>query len=79
MHSGTREKSPHPFYGVVMSKVEYRLPSHPYKRQCAWCVKDATQEAFKSQGNLTAISPCCDDPRCMRRAADRCESTVGAA
>jgi hypothetical protein len=30
-------------------------------------------------GNLTAISRCCDDPKCMWLSAEMCERTVGAA
>jgi hypothetical protein len=61
-----------------MNKVEYR-PLSQSKHNCVWCVHGATQEAFKSQGNLTAICRCCDDPKCMWRSREMCESTVGAA
>ena len=63
----------------MKSMVEYRPVSHWQKRQCVWCLNDATQEAVQSHANLTAISRCCDDPRCMRLSAEMCESTVGAA
>jgi len=67
----------HSLYSLVMSKAEY----HPVSRRqkCVWCVNDATQEALQRQGNITAISRCCDDPKCMRLSAEMCERTVGAA
>jgi hypothetical protein len=58
-------------------KVEYRPASHCQKY--VWCLNDATQEAVQRQGNLTAISRCCDDPKCMWLSAEMCERTVGAA
>jgi hypothetical protein len=61
-------------YSLVMSKAEYRPVSH--RQKCVWCVKEATQEAIQRQGNLTAISRCCDDPKCMRLSAEMCERTV---
>ena len=64
--------------GPAINKVEYRLLGQFKQCRCVWCVNDATQEAFKSQGNLTAISRCCDDPKCMWRSREVCESTVGA-
>jgi hypothetical protein len=42
-------------------KAVYRPASH--RQKCVWCVNDATQEAVERQGNLTAISRCCYDPR----------------
>lgn len=63
----------------IMSKVEYRLVSQCQKHQCVWCVNDATQEAVQREGNLTAISRCCDDPKCRWLSAEMCESTVRAA
>ncbi len=62
-----------------MNKVEYRPASEGEKRnhqKCTWCANDATQKAVWSLGNVTAISPCCDDSRCMRLSEDRCEKTV---
>lgn len=66
-------------YGLGMNDVEYRRLSHLQKRECLWCSHDATQEAFLSEGNLTAIIRCCNDPKCMQRALEMCEHTVGAA
>ena len=60
-------------------KVEYRPVNQCQKHQCVWCVNDATQEAIQSQGNLTAVSRCCDDRKCMWLSAEMCRSTVGAA
>jgi hypothetical protein len=62
-----------------MDKVEYRPLSQSKDYKCVWCVNDATQEVVQNQGNLTAISRCCADPRCMWRSREMCESTVGAA
>lgn len=64
-------------YRLGIMKVEYRPLSHCQK--CVWCANDATQEAVQRQGNLTAISRCCDDPKCVWLSAKMCESTVGAA
>jgi hypothetical protein len=55
-------------------KVEYRPVSH--HQTCVWCVNDATQEAVQKKGTLTAISRCCDDPKCMWLSAENCERTV---
>jgi hypothetical protein len=63
-------------YRLGIGKVEYRPVSH--RQECVWCVKEATQEAVQRQGNLTAISRCCDDPKCMRLSAESCEHTVAA-
>lgn len=62
-----------------MSKLEYRPANQWHKRRCTRCANDATQEAFQNQGNLTAISPCCDDPNCMCLSAEMCRTTAGAA
>jgi hypothetical protein len=60
------------------SKVKYH-PVTPYqKHQCSWCDKDATQEAIQRQANITVISRCCADPRCMQLSAEMCERTVAA-
>jgi hypothetical protein len=40
--------------------------------------EDATQEAVQREGNMTAVSRCCDDPKGMRLSAKKCESTVAA-
>jgi hypothetical protein len=66
-------------YGLAISKAEYRPVSHCSRCQCVWCVHDATQEAVQRQGNLTAISRCCDDPKCVWLSAERCELMVGTA
>jgi len=58
-------------------KVEFRPASH--RQKCVWCVNDATQEAVQREGNLTDISRCCDDPKCMRLSAKMCRTTVRAA
>ncbi len=63
-------------YRLGIMKAEYRPVSHCQK--CVWCVNDATQEAVQREGNLTAISRCCDDPKCMGLSAERCRTTVGA-
>ena len=44
-------------------KVEYRAASRSEK--CVWCAKAATQEAVQRQGNMTSITRCCDDPKCI--------------
>jgi hypothetical protein len=59
-------------------KVEYRLVNQYLKPQCSWCATDATQEAIKQQGNITVISRCCDDPKCMKLSVEMCERTVAA-
>jgi hypothetical protein len=61
-------------YGLVTRKVEYRPVSHTQK--CVWCVNDATQEVVQRQGNLSAISPCCDDPKCVSLSAETCRRWV---
>jgi hypothetical protein len=61
---------------LVMSKVVYRPASCSPTRPCVWCAKDATQEAVQSEGNMTVISRCCDDPKCMWRSEEMCERTV---
>jgi len=61
------------------SKVEYRPVDQHLKHQCSWCVNTATQEAIQQQGIVTAISRCCDDPKCMERSVEMCERTVEAA
>ncbi len=66
-------------FSNLMSKVEYRPVNPWYGGRCSWCGNDATQEAFQNQGNLTAISRCCDDPKCMALAAEMCRTTAGAA
>jgi len=58
-------------------EVEYRPVSH--RERCVWCVNDATQEAFRRNGNLTAVSRCCDNPKCVWLSAEMCERTVGTA
>jgi hypothetical protein len=63
-------------YSLGMRKVEYRPVRHTQK--CVWCVNDATQEAVQRQGNLTAISRCCDDPKCVWLSAETCTRTVAA-
>ena len=65
-------------YRMGIMKVEYR-PVSQRQQQCVWCTNDATQEACQRQGNLTAISRCCDDPKCMGLSAEMCRTTVGAA
>jgi hypothetical protein len=60
-----------------MSEVEYRSLSQFQSRECLWCKNDAMQQAVLSQGNMTAVVVCCDDPKCMGRAKDMCENTVG--
>ncbi len=60
-----------------MSKVMY-FPVSQCQQKCVWCVNDATQEAVQRQGNLTAISRCCDEPRCVGLSAEMCKRTVGA-
>jgi hypothetical protein len=62
-----------------MSKVVYRPVSRCQKPQCVWCANDATQEAVQSEGNLTAITRYCDDPKCMWLSAEMCKSTAAAA
>ncbi len=64
-------------YRLSTMRVEYRALSH--RQKCVWCVNDATQEAVQRQGSLTAISRCCDDPKCMGLSAEMCRTTVGAA
>ena len=59
-----------------MSKLEYRPLTR--SQECFWCVNNATQEVVRREGNITAISRCCDDPNCMWLAAERCERTVAA-
>jgi hypothetical protein len=66
-------------YRLGIRKAEYRPVSDCQKQKCLWCVNDATQEAVQRQGNLTAISHCCDDPKCARLSAEMCQRTVGAA
>jgi hypothetical protein len=63
----------------AMDQVEYRALSQFQNRECLWCDHDATQQAVFSRGNMTAVVLCCDDPKCMNRARDMCENTVGAA
>jgi len=60
-------------------KVEYRPVSQGQKHPCVWCVNAATQEAVQRQGNITTITRCCDDPKCMWLSAEMCERTLGAA
>jgi hypothetical protein len=60
-----------------MSKVVYRPVSCSPTRPCVWCAKEATQEAVRSEGNLTVISRCCDDPKCMWQSEEMCATTVG--
>ena len=57
-----------------MSKVEY----HPVglSQKCVWCANIATQEVVQREGNMTVISRCCDDPKCLLLSAERCERTV---
>jgi hypothetical protein len=62
-----------------MTEVEYRPVSQLRGHECLCCPNRATQEVILSRGNLTAIIRCCDDPKCMCRARDLCESTVGVA
>jgi hypothetical protein len=59
-----------------MSKVEY----HPVSlfQKCVWCAKVATQEVVEREGNVIAISRCCDDPKCLSLSAERCERTFAA-
>ena len=65
-------------YRPVMSELEYR-PVNPWqKHHCLWCANDATKEVVQREGNMTAITRCCDDPRCMRLSAQMCERTVAA-
>jgi hypothetical protein len=66
-------------YRMGIMKVEYRPVSQCQRQQCVWCVNDATHEAVQRQGSLTAISRCCDDPKCMGLSAEMCRTTVGAA
>jgi hypothetical protein len=56
-------------YSLGTREVEYRPVSSGQK--CVWCVNDATQEAVQRQGNITAISRCCGDLRCMCLSAER--------
>lgn len=61
-----------------MTEVEYPL-SEFQQRECVWCKNHATQEAVLSRGNVTTIFRCCDDPACIWRSGEMCETTVGAA
>ena len=63
-------------YSLSIRKLGYSPVSHSQK--CVWCVNDATQEAVQKQGNLTAISRCCDDPKCVWLSAETCKRTVAA-
>lgn len=58
------------------SQVEYRPVR--LSQKCVWCAKVATQEAVQREGNITAVSGCCDDAKCMWLSADVCERTVAA-
>jgi hypothetical protein len=64
---------------LTMDKMEYRSLNQAQNRNCISCVNYATQEVALSRGNVTAIIQCCDDPKCIWRARETCESTVGAA
>jgi hypothetical protein len=55
----------------TISRVEYRAVSHHQK--CSWCADNATQGAVQNQQNLTVISRCCDDPKCIWLSAEMCE------
>jgi hypothetical protein len=54
-----------------MNKVEYR-PLSQSKHKCVWCVNSATQEAFKSQGNLTLPSAAAATIRSACGGLERC-------
>lgn len=62
-------------YSLGIRDVEYRPVSH--REKCVWCVNDAMQAAVQTQGSLTAVSRCCDDPKCMWLSAETCERMVG--
>ena len=66
-------------YSLGIRNVAYRPVSHCQKQKCLWCGNDATQEGIQKQGNLTAVSRCCDDPNCMRLSAEMCNRTAGTA
>ena len=55
----------------IISRVKYRPVSHHHK--CPWCADSATQEAIQGQQNLTVISRCCDNPKCIWLSKEKCE------
>jgi hypothetical protein len=55
----------------IVKKPEFRPASRHLS--CAWCSNDATQEAVQHQQNLTVISRCCDDQRCIWLSTEMCE------
>ncbi|MGC1650404.1 MAG: hypothetical protein WA741_31660 [Candidatus Sulfotelmatobacter sp.] len=44
-----------------------------HHQKCSWCADNATQGAVQNQQNLTVISRCCDDPKCIWLSAEMCE------